>query len=170
VTSRLVHGCASRKPGTGGTAAVLPVATTTAWFAVSVRVLPSGVVTSTVLGPASRPCPRTKSTPAFVSHSTWPVSSCPNGLPGSAPTNQSRRPNTAAASSRPVTASRTPGSARAWSYSSTGRSRALLGMQAQYEHSPPTSSCSTSTTDRPPLWARSATFSPGGPPPMTTTS
>ena len=63
-----------------------------------------------------------------------------------------------------------PGSRRAPATSSTGRSRALLGMQAQYEHSPPTSSCSTSTADRPPRWARSAAFSPGGPPPITTTS
>ena len=170
VTSRLVHGCASRRPGTGGIVAVVPVASTTAWFAVSVRVSPSGVVTSTVLGPASRPCPRTDATPAPSSHASWPASSCPNGLPGSAPTNQSRRLNTAPASSGPVTASVTPGIARARASSSTGRSRALLGMHAQYEHSPPSSWCSTRATDRPPRCARSAAFSPGGPPPITMTS
>jgi hypothetical protein len=130
VTSRLVHGCASRRPGTGGIVAMEPVANTTAWFAVSVRVSPSGVVTSTVLGPASRPWPRTNATPAPSSQASCPASSCPNGLLGSAPTNQSRRLNTALASSDPVTASLTPGITRVWSYSSTGRSRALLGMHA----------------------------------------
>src|SRR5512139_989030 len=43
-------------------------------------------------------------------------------------------------------------------------------MQAQYEHSPPTSSCSTIAAVRPPWTTRSATFSPTGPAPMTTTS
>jgi hypothetical protein len=32
---------------------------------------------------------------------------------------------------------------------SAGRSRTLLGMQAQYEHSPPSSSASTSTASKP---------------------
>jgi hypothetical protein len=113
VTSRLVQGWASRRPGIGGTVAVVPVASTTACSAVSVRVPPSGAVTSTAFGPASRPCPRTNSSPAPSSQDTWPASSCPNGLAASAPTNQSRRLNTAAGSSRPVTASLTPGSARA---------------------------------------------------------
>ena len=40
----------------------------------------------------------------------------------------------------------------------------------EYEHSPPTSSDSTITAVRPPRTARSATFSPVGPAPMTTTS
>src|SRR5690349_12028176 len=52
----------------------------------------------------------------------------------------------------------------------TGRRRALLGMQAQYEHSPPTSSLSTTAVERPAARARSATFSPTGPAPSTTTS
>src|SRR5262245_15132745 len=43
-------------------------------------------------------------------------------------------------------------------------------MQAQYEHSPPTSSRSTMAAVRPPWTARSATFSPTGPAPMITTS
>ena len=49
------------------------------------------------------------------------------------------------------------------------RSSVFLGTHAQYEHSPPTSSCSTSTTVSPAARARSATFSPTGPPPRTTT-
>src|SRR5271168_5504554 len=52
----------------------------------------------------------------------------------------------------------------------TGRSNALLGTQAQYEHSPPTSSRSTIATCRPAARARSATFCPIGPAPSTTTS
>ena len=47
----------------------------------------------------------------------------------------------------------------------TGRSSALLGMQAQYEHSPPTSSLSTTAVVSPAARARSATFSPTGPGP-----
>src|SRR3954464_10150074 len=43
-------------------------------------------------------------------------------------------------------------------------------MQAQYEHSPPKSSTSTSAQLSPPSRTRPATFSPGGPPPTTTTS
>jgi hypothetical protein len=43
-------------------------------------------------------------------------------------------------------------------------------MQAQYEHSPPTSSDSTITAVSPPRTARSATFSPVGPAPITITS
>src|SRR3954447_26458787 len=43
-------------------------------------------------------------------------------------------------------------------------------MQAQYEHSPPTSSRSTIAAVSPPRTTRSATFSPTGPAPMMTTS
>ena len=60
--------------------------------------------------------------------------------------------------------------ARASASAATGRSRALLGMQAQYEHSPPTSSFSTITVLSPAACARSATFSPTGPAPITMTS
>src|SRR5690349_14879545 len=53
---------------------------------------------------------------------------------------------------------------------SPGRSRVLDGMQAQYEHSPPTSSRSTRAI-RSPLSTSSPTqCSPGEPPPMTITS
>ena len=53
---------------------------------------------------------------------------------------------------------------------SPGRSSVLDGMQAQYEHSPPTSSRSTSATRRPPSARAPAQCSPGDPPPMTITS
>ena len=43
-------------------------------------------------------------------------------------------------------------------------------MQAQYEHSPPTSSASISTAVSPPRTTRSATFSPTAPAPITMTS
>src|SRR5260370_15544065 len=39
-----------------------------------------------------------------------------------------------------------PSTRRASQTAITGRSSALLGTQAQYVHSPPTSSCSTTTT------------------------
>ena len=65
----------------------------------------------------------------------------------------------------------TPGMCRAASSTSIGRSNALLGMHAQYEHSPPSSSCSTITAVRSLPWiAYCAAISPGGPPPMTMTS
>ncbi len=47
---------------------------------------------------------------------------------------------------------------------------ALLGMHAQYEHSPPTSSRSTAATVNPAAPARSATVCPIGPVPITITS
>ena len=53
---------------------------------------------------------------------------------------------------------------------SPGRSSVLDGMQAQYEHSPPTSSRSTSATRRPPSASAPAQCSPGEPPPITMTS
>ena len=64
----------------------------------------------------------------------------------------------------------TPRTAPASATTSAGRSSALLGMHAQYEHSPPTSSASTITAVSPPRTARSATFSPVGPAPITITS
>ena len=59
---------------------------------------------------------------------------------------------------------------RASATATTGRSIALLGMQAQYEHSPPTSSRSTAATLSPAARARSATVYPTGPAPITITS
>ena len=70
-----------------------------------------------------------------------------------------RRANTAATSSSAVTASRAPLTRCAARRACPLRSSAFEGMQAQYEHSPPTSSLSMSTAVRPPCTARSATFS-----------
>src|SRR3569623_2106060 len=53
---------------------------------------------------------------------------------------------------------------------SPGRSSVLDGMQAQYEHSPPTSSRSTIATFSPPSERTQAQCSPGDPPPRTITS
>ena len=57
VTSRDVHGSASRRPGMSGTVAVVPVASTTACRAIRVRTQPSVPMTSTDFSPASRPWP-----------------------------------------------------------------------------------------------------------------
>ena len=57
----------------------------------------------------------------------------------------SRRFSTASTSNSAVT----PGSRRAATTASAVRSSALLGMHAQYEHSPPTSSDSTITVESP---------------------
>src|SRR5690348_8173282 len=70
----------------------------------------------------------------------------------------------------PVTASRAPSTRRTSESAMTGRSNALLGTHAQYEHSPPTSSRSTRATRSPAARARSAAFWPIGPAPSTTTS
>jgi hypothetical protein len=74
VASRLVHGSDSRSPGTGGTDAEVPVASTTARVACS-STSPSAVVTETVRSPVSRPRPLTRATPAVSSQRTWPASS-----------------------------------------------------------------------------------------------
>src|SRR4029453_3369920 len=57
----------------------------------------------------------------------------------------------------------------AWA-ASPGRSSVLDGMHAKYEHSPPTSSRSTSATRSPPSASAPAQCSPGDPPPRTITS
>ena len=122
------------------------------------------MVTSTARSPARRPQPRTTSMPWSSAQDTceesswWLVKA-------------SRRARMASTSRDPDSMLATPGTLRAASSTSTGRSRALLGMHAQYEHSPPTSSASTMTAVRSLPWmAYWATFSPGGPPPITTTS
>jgi hypothetical protein len=53
---------------------------------------------------------------------------------------------------------------------SPGRSSDFDGMQAQYEHSPPTSSRSTTATRSPRAARAAAQCSPGAPPPKTITS
>ncbi len=70
----------------------------------------------------------------------------------------------------PVTAAAAPGTRRAAASTSPGRISALLGIQPQYEHSPPTSSRSTMATERPASAQRPAAFSPAGPAPITITS
>ena len=82
-----------------------------------------------------------------------------------------RRASTAGTSSFPVTASAAPATRCAARRAlAADRSSALDGMQAQYEHSPPTSSGSISAAVSPPRTARSAAFSPTGPAPSTITS
>ena len=157
VASREVHGSASRNPGVFGTVAVVPVASTTAWRARSLRV-PSTV---TARSPSMTPWPLITVMPAEVAQSTWDESSW-------LWVNESRRFRTASTSSGPAGI---PGKASAASRTCPGRSSALLGIQAQYEHSPPTSSCSTIAAVRLlPAMAYAAAFSPAGPPPITMTS
>ena len=153
VASRLVHGLTPAS--TSGTNALVPVATTTACRARS-TVSP----TWTRRWPTIFPWPRKRSIFAFLTHATcrssfqWRVK-------------ESRRASTSAGLSR---APATPRTAPASAAAVAGRSSALLGVHAQYEHSPPTSSASTIAAVSPPRTARSATFSPVGPAPITTTS
>ena len=78
---------------------------------------------------------------------------------------KSRQASAASASTSAVAAA----SRAAWT-ASPGRSSVFDGMQAKYEHSPPTSSRSTSATRRPPSANAPAQCSPGEPPPRTITS
>ena len=78
---------------------------------------------------------------------------------------KSRQASAASTSTSAVAAaSRAPWTA------SPGRSSVFDGMHAQYEHSPPTSSRSTTATRRPPSASAPAQCSPGEPPPSTITS
>ncbi len=163
VTSRLSQDVMSRSPSMGGVAARVPVATTTAVRAVRECVPPSGAVTSTVRTPVSRPRPRISSASMEFIQSTCGPSSRPE-------MKASRRRSTASTSTSPVTASAAPGRRRAAATACTGPSSALLGMHAQYEHSPPTSSSSITATDNPLSRAYQATFVPVEPAPITITS
>ena len=78
--------------------------------------------------------PRTSSTSRSASHSSWLESSRP-------PVTWSRCQNARSTSIVPVTASAAPGTSRAAAIASGGRSSAFDGMQAKYEHSPPTRPC-----------------------------
>ena len=69
-----------------------------------------------------------------------------------------------------VDLARCAAASRAPCTASPGRSSVLDGMHAQYEHSPPTSSRSTTATRRPPSASAPAQCSPGEPPPSTMTS
>jgi hypothetical protein len=66
-----------------------------------------------------------------------------------------------------VTAWRAPSTRSAARIAIPALRSAFEGMHAQYEHSPPTSALSTSTTLNPPCAARSATFSAAVPAPIT---
>ena len=163
VTSRLVQGPASASPGIGGTNAREPVASTTAFRASISSSPPSACSTTTLLGPFSRPFPRMRVAPTESTHTAWCLSSHPLV--------KASRPRSARGTSTvPVTASRAAGTWRAAASASPGLSSALLGIQAQYVHSPPTNSDSTITVLRPAGAVRPATFSPAAPPPMMTTS
>src|SRR4051795_12788698 len=78
---------------------------------------------------------------------------------------KSRQASTASTSTSAVAAA-----SRAPCTASPGRSKVLEGMQAQYEHSPPTSSRSTTATRSPPCANAPAQCTPGEPPPITMTS
>ena len=157
------HGSESASPSMGGMAAELPVATTTALRAVSSRTSPSGIVTDTARSPVMRPCPRTSAAFTDASHCT-----CPSSFQLLA--KALRACSARSTSMPPVIAPRSEGTRCATASASSGRSSALLGMHAQYEHSPPTSSDSTTAAVSPPADTRPATFSPAAPPPMITTS
>ncbi len=100
--------------------------------------------TATRPGPASRPAPRITSMPALSAHFDLAgvvVVADHEVAPG-----EGRGGVDVAAS----TASRAPGASRAACSASPGRSSVFDGMQAQYEHSPPSSSRSTIATRSPP--------------------
>ena len=68
------QGRASARPGTGGIAGALPVASTTARRAVGVRWPPPASSTWTRRSPASRPVPPTSSIPSCSTQSSAPSS------------------------------------------------------------------------------------------------
>ena len=74
VAPRLSQGRASARPGTGGIAGALPVASTTARLALRVRRPPPASSTWTVRSPASRPVPLTSSIPSCSTQSSAPSS------------------------------------------------------------------------------------------------
>ena len=115
VAWRLFHGSASRRPSIGGTAAPLPVQTTTACRATS-----TSSSTRTRRSPSSRPCPRTSAMPFDSSQGSMPESS-------RSWITWSRRASAASTSSPSATR---PGMRRTSASSSPGRSSAFDGMQA----------------------------------------
>ena len=146
VASWLVHGSISARPGMSGSRETLPVLIVTACLARRSTVVPSEDSTVMARSPVNRACPRTRSISAEATQSACEVSS-------QSWTIEVRRANAAAGSTSPVTACAAPPTARAARRALPARSRAFDGMQAQYEHSPPTSSASTSATFRPPFVA-----------------
>ena len=145
VASRLVHGRASRSPGTGGTAAVVPVASTTATRASTSH---HGAVRGGDVHPALA------DEPAVPADQPDPGALEPGDLAGVVQAAGEGVP--AGEDGRGVELARSPprghpATRRAARSAWTGRSRALLGMHAQYEHSPPTRSASTTSAVRPAL-------------------
>src|SRR5918999_4173277 len=115
-------------------------------------------------GSSTRPAPRMTSMSLSARNSVRRES--PQPLPA-----WSRCQNTRSRPPSPVPASDAPGTSRAATIASKGRSSAFDGMQAQYEHSPPRSSRST-TVIRTCLSRRrnaAAHAAPVEPPPSTTT-
>jgi hypothetical protein len=119
--------------------------------------------TATEPGPAIRPSPRNSAMPLSSSQPSAPVSSHEEVM-------KSRYASAFARSIEPVTACSAPSTSRAASTASPGRSSVFEGMQAQYEHSPPTSSRSTIATCMPPSASSPAHTCPTGPAPMTIAS
>src|SRR5437588_1212032 len=140
---------------TGGTTGEEPVAITSRSYGSS---RPSTVTTP---GSATTPSPRTSAQRFDSRKATCEASSRPS-------TTRSRQRKTSAASSPPTCK---PGACRAAATSSGARSIVFVGMQAQYEHSPPTSRRSTSVSSTSSSSRRRAPTkcSPVDPPPRTTT-
>jgi hypothetical protein len=118
----------------------------TACFAVSSTTDPSAASTVTARSPVNVARPRTSSIGVESIQATCEASS-------QSCTIVVRRANAPAGSTPPVTACAAPRTPRAARSAVPARSSAFDGMHAQYEHSPPTSSASTSATVRPPLVA-----------------
>ena len=155
VTSWLVHGAASARPGIGGTTAVLPVASTTACRAVSSRVEPSRRGHLDPLR-AVQPPPAAHELGGHALRSTRPgreSSKCD--------TASSRRASTARDVDRARAPGRAPGRPRP-----PGRSGAAgpcSGRTPSRSTRRPPGRPPRSAAVSPPRTARSATFSPAGP-------
>ena len=109
-------------------------------------------------GAGEPPVPRIRSMPLSVSHCAALVSVWLDTM-------KSRQASAASTSTSALAAA-----SFASCTASPGRSSVLDGMHAQYEHSPPTSSRSTTATRRPPSARAPAQCSPGAPAPRTMTS
>ncbi len=140
-------------------AAVPPLATTTALRATS-----CSPPTSIVRGSTSLPSPRNSFAPFFSSAAAGRESSKSRAI-------QSTRLETFGKSTSHSTRDAERARARpASSSTSPERSRVFDGTQPQYGHSPPTSSRSTTATDRPLPSSLPTSASPATPPPRHRTS
>jgi hypothetical protein len=98
------------------------------------------------------------------------ASACALALSSKSDTMKSRHARIRGTSSSPRTACATPGVSSAAARTSPGRRSVFDGMQAQYLHSPATSSRSTIATRIPPFASSPAQVSPDEPAPMTIAS